>query len=88
MQAITRRDGVKGGRPVLTGSKLSVAQLAELREGGVSLGEIADAYPGIDGREQVEQAVAWMDEHPETVARLVEDRAAAKARLSDLAKTP
>lgn len=42
--------GVSGGRPVLTGSGFSIAQLAACYKAGWSVDDILAHYPQLDGR--------------------------------------
>lgn len=81
---VSRREGVKSGRPTVRGSKVSVVQLLELVEdGGLSPSEVAAEYTDIDSVEVVNEALGWADDHPEEVTRLREQREAAKRRLRE-----
>lgn len=82
---VSRREGVKSGRPTVRGSKVSVVQLLELTEdAGLTPAEVAGEYTDIDSIEVVEEALSWADDHPEEVARLRRQREAAKRRLRDV----
>lgn len=86
VEGITRREGVKGGRPILEGTKLSVLQVVELvREHEMMPGEIVAAYPNVDDVELVHAALRYYDENPEEMARLAEEREHAKNRILEQA---
>ncbi|MFB6175635.1 MAG: DUF433 domain-containing protein [Halobaculum sp.] len=81
---VSRREGVKSGRPTVRGSKVSVVQLLELTEdAGLTPAEIAAEYTDIDSVEVVREALSWADDHPEEVARLRRQRETAKDRLRE-----
>lgn len=85
--SVATREGIKGGRPILRGSKLSVVQMMELIENGVSPEEVAESYSGVDSAEQVRGALEWVECNPDHVRMLREQRNESKQRLTEQAKT-
>jgi len=84
--AVTQRKGIKGERPVLRGSKLSVAQVVELIEDGLTHEEVAESYSGIDSADQVRNALRWIENNGEyNISDLREQRKEAKQRLVEQA---
>lgn len=78
---VSRRDGVKNGRPTVRESKLSVAQLVELTEEvGLSPAEVVGRYPDVDS-DAVRDALAWAEDNPDEVKRLRRERDAASEVL-------
>lgn len=85
---VTQRKGVKGERPILTGSKLSVVQVVELIEDGLTHEEVAESYPGIDSADQVRKSLRWIKNSEEyNVSDLREERKEAGRRLAEQAET-
>lgn len=76
VKGITRRKGIKSGRPILVGSKLSVLQVHQLvRIDGISPNKIVKCYTGVTDTDQIEQALVWADKHPDEMDRLRKKRA-------------
>jgi uncharacterized protein (DUF433 family) len=66
VSVVTRREGVKGGRPILQGTKLSVLQVAMLvRDHRVSPEEIVEMYSGVNDVEVVREVIKYYDDHLE-----------------------
>lgn len=84
---VTCREGVKNGRPVLEGSKLSVVQLTELIDDGVPPEDVADSYPGVDSVEHVEQSLKWIENNSDRVERLRRRRERSKDLLAEQAQS-
>lgn len=83
---VSRRDHVKGGRPTVRDSKLSVVQLVRLvRETGLTPREVVDRYPDVDDVDAVRDALAWAEENQRRVEQLREQRELAHDALERLA---
>jgi uncharacterized protein (DUF433 family) len=82
-QRVTSSRGIKGGRPVISGTKISVIQVLELVEGGLTPEQIAEDYEDIRSPEAVRCALKWADEHPERVDELRAQRERAKESVSE-----
>lgn len=80
---VSRYEGIKGGRPVVTGTKLSVLQVVDLVEEGLTPEEIAEQYPDVDSADMIQGAIDWADNHPEQIERLRERREAALQQLQE-----
>lgn len=82
---VSRRDGVKSGRPTVRDSKVSVLQVLDLvREAEFSPEEVADRYHDVPSAEAVRDALEWADENPEEVTQLRERRSDARDRLEQV----
>jgi uncharacterized protein (DUF433 family) len=83
---VSRRDGVKSGRPTVRDSKISVLQVLDLvRDGDVTPAMVAEQYPDVPSARAVEDALAWADDHPQEIARLRRERESARDDLSEIA---
>lgn len=79
--SIVKTPEVLGGKPRIEGTRIGVFMLAEsIREGGQSVEEILDGYPDLS-REHVDEALAYYDEHPETMDVLRMQHEAEKQNL-------
>ena len=86
MSVVTRRAGVKGGRPVLRGTKLSVLQVAVLvYDHGLSPEEIVEMYVGVDDVEMVYEALEYYEKHWEEMERIEDERESAVEQLESRA---
>lgn len=72
--SIVKREGVKGGRPIIEGTKLTVPHVHELvHEQDVSPEEIVEIYYGVDV-EAVHEALDYYESHPDEMARFEKER--------------
>jgi uncharacterized protein (DUF433 family) len=70
---ITQVPGLMGGKPTIRGMRVTVGMIfGEIRRGGTSIEELLDAFPYIE-REDVVQALAFADAHPELYPVVVSD---------------
>lgn len=65
--SIVKTPDILGGKPRIKGTRISVFMIAEsIRETDQTVETILDGYPDLS-REQVEEALDYYDEHPETM---------------------
>ena len=75
-----------GGKPRIEGTRIGVFMIAEsIRETDQTIETILEGYPDLS-REQVEEALSYYDEHPETMDVLRTQYEAERQNLSD--RTP
>jgi uncharacterized protein (DUF433 family) len=55
---ITRNPAVLGGKPIIRGTRISVALISSWIESGVSVDQILEDYPNLD-RADIEAAIAF-----------------------------
>lgn len=60
---IARDPGIRGGEPVVRGTRVPVYLLADLVKQGASPEELSEDYPSIN-REQLKAALAYAEAHP------------------------
>jgi uncharacterized protein (DUF433 family) len=72
--SVARDESIRGGRPLVEGSKVTVLQVVRLSESGLTAEEIVNSYAGIDDVDQVKDALEWSENHPDEMERLAEDR--------------
>ncbi len=71
---ITRREGVRGGRPVLRSSSIPVWLVIALWKAGDSLDEIAQAYPYLQPAALYDAISYYFDHRQEVEAEIAENR--------------
>lgn len=82
---VSRRDGVKSGRPTVRESKVSVLQVLDLvRCAELSPEQVANRYQDVPSEKAVRDALEWADENPEAVARLRARRSEARNHLDQV----
>lgn len=82
---VSRRRGVKGGRPTIRESKVSVIQALDLADAGLSPEHIAEEFHDVPSAEAVRDALDWADDNPDEIVRLRERRSVARERLDEVA---
>lgn len=64
---IVKTPDILGGKPRIEGTRIGVFMIAEsIRETAQTIETILDGYPDLS-REEVEEALDYYDEHPETI---------------------
>jgi len=82
---VSRREGVKSGRPTVRDSKVTVLQVVELADEGLSPERIAEEFYEIPSTAAVRDAIEWAEENPDRVSELRQRRADADERLREVA---
>jgi|GEM_PF-2171553 len=82
---VSRREGVKSGRPTVRDSKVTVLQVVDLADEGLSPERIAEEFHDIPSTVAVRDAIEWAEENPDRVSTLRQRRADADERLRDAA---
>jgi uncharacterized protein (DUF433 family) len=77
---IVRNPAVCGGSPTISGTRLSVLQIAILWKGGDSVDEIVQAFPHL-GASQVHDAISYYLDHQQEI-----DEEIARTRVEDIAE--
>lgn len=84
IQTVTTKQGVKGNRPILEGTKLSVAQILELvNEAGLQPEQMAERYPDIKSGKSVEEVLRWARDHPDRVSELRKQRERSRREFTE-----
>lgn len=80
--AVTRRNGIKGGRPVLRGTKLTVPHVARLvYDHKIPRKEIMKIYTNVEDVGMVNAALDYYNVHKEEMEQLEKERDSAVSRL-------
>lgn len=82
---VSRREGVKSGRPTVRDSKVTVLQVVDLAEEGLSPERIAEEFYDIPSTAAVRDAIEWAEDNPGKVLQLRQRRANADERLREVA---
>lgn len=83
-QTVTRKEGIKGGRPILEGTKLSVAQILELvNEVELQPDQIAERYPDIKSAGAVHEVLQWAEKHPDRAKELLNQRKQSRREFAE-----
>ncbi|MDI6793470.1 MAG: DUF433 domain-containing protein [bacterium] len=67
---IERKQGVLGGKPVIRGTRISVALIVELQRMGKSVDEIVTLYPHLS-HAQIYEALSYYYDHKEEIERMI-----------------
>ena len=79
---VTRQEGVKGGRPILRGTKLTVTHVYSLvHDHDISPEEIVAMYSGVDDVDVVNEALDYYESHPDEMEQLEKERESAVSQL-------
>jgi uncharacterized protein (DUF433 family) len=62
-KVVSQRKDIRGGEPVIRGTRISVYQLADMLEAGATKEEILAGYPTLD-REKLDLALLYARAHP------------------------
>lgn len=83
---VTRHEGIKGGRPILRGTKLSVLQVATLvRDDELTPEDIVGMYTGVSDVEMVHGAIEYYDNHRGDMEELKRSRQEAIEQVKERA---
>lgn len=80
---VVRKPNIKNGRPIIAGSKISVLQICEMSEDGVSPERIEMEFENISV-DDVKSALAYAQKNPDEMEKLHEKRAEAKEKLLEI----